>query len=70
MRKEREFIEERKLVEFGHMKRTLSLMKINEELNREINEIKRRLICQRRKLRSFPILENSECLIGLQCGSG
>jgi len=40
IRKEREFNEERKLVEFGHMKRTLSLMKINEELNREIKEIK------------------------------
>ena len=32
MRKEREFSKERKLVEYGHMKRTISLMKINEEL--------------------------------------
>ena len=41
MRKERELSEERRLVDFGHMKRTISLMKINEELNREIKEIKK-----------------------------
>ncbi len=41
MRKEKEFNEERRLADYGHMKRTISLMKINEELNREINEIKR-----------------------------
>ena len=40
VRKEREFSAERKLVDYGHMKRTISLMKINEELNREIKEIK------------------------------
>ena len=41
MRKEKEFNEERRLADYGHMKRTISLMKINEELNREIKEIKR-----------------------------
>ena len=41
MRKEREFNKKRKLVEYGHMKRTISLMKINEELNREIKDLKR-----------------------------
>jgi len=41
MRKEKEFSEERKFVNYGHMKRTISLMKINEELNREIKVIKR-----------------------------
>jgi len=40
MRKEREFSRERKLADYSHMKRTISLFKINEELNREINEIK------------------------------
>lgn len=40
LRKEREFTRERKMIDYGHMKRTLSLMKINEELNREIKEIK------------------------------
>jgi hypothetical protein len=40
MRKEREFNRERKLIDYGHMKRTISLMRINEELNREIKEIK------------------------------
>jgi hypothetical protein len=39
MRKEREFNKERKLIDYGHMKRTVSLMKINEELNREIREV-------------------------------
>ncbi|MGD8765057.1 MAG: hypothetical protein PVG87_22300 [Desulfobacteraceae bacterium] len=40
MRRERELTAERKLVDYGHMKRTISLMKINEELNTEIKEIK------------------------------
>jgi hypothetical protein len=40
IRKEREFNAERKLIDYAHMKRTISLMKINEELNREIKEIK------------------------------
>ncbi len=38
--KEREFNRARKLADYGHLKRTISLMKINEELNREIKEIK------------------------------
>jgi hypothetical protein len=41
MRKEKEFNEERRLADYGHMKRTISLMKINEELNREIKQVKR-----------------------------
>ena len=41
MRKEKEFNEERRLTDYGHMRRTISLMKINEELNQEIKEIKR-----------------------------
>ena len=40
VRKEEEFNREQKLVEYGHMKRTISLMKINEELNREIKNLK------------------------------
>jgi len=40
LHKEREFNRERKLIDYGHMKRTLSLIRINEELNREIKEIK------------------------------
>jgi hypothetical protein len=40
LRKEREFNAERKLVDYGHLKRTISLLKINEELNREIKETK------------------------------
>jgi hypothetical protein len=40
MLKEREFNQERKLADYSHMKRTISLMKINEELKREINKIK------------------------------
>ena len=40
IRKEREFNAERKLIDYGHMKRTISLLKINEELNRESNAIK------------------------------
>jgi len=41
MRREREFNAERKLLDYSHLKRTLSLMKINEELNREIKDIKK-----------------------------
>jgi len=41
VRKEKEFTKEQKLVEYGHVKRTISLMKINEELNREIKGLKR-----------------------------
>jgi hypothetical protein len=40
VRKEKKFNKERKLVEYYHMKRTISLMKITEELKREINELK------------------------------
>jgi hypothetical protein len=40
VRKEKEFNRERKSIEYSHMKRTISLMKINEELNREIDELK------------------------------
>ena len=38
MCKEKEFNEERKLLEYSHIRRTLSLMKINEELEKEINQ--------------------------------
>ena len=38
--KEKEFNRERKSIEYNHMKRTISLMKINEELNSELNELK------------------------------
>jgi hypothetical protein len=40
VRKEKEFNKERKSFEYSHLKRTVSLMKINEELNKEINELK------------------------------
>jgi len=40
VRKEKEFTKEQKLVEYGHVKRTISLMKINEELNKEIKALK------------------------------
>ena len=40
VRKEKEFNRERKSIEYSHMKRTIALMKINEELNKEINELK------------------------------
>ncbi len=40
VRKEKKFNEERKLLEYNHIRRTLSLMKINEELKREIKECK------------------------------
>ena len=38
--KEKEFTKEQKLVEYGHVKRTISLMKINEELNKEVKGLK------------------------------
>ena len=38
VRKEKEFNEERKLLKYSHLRRTISLMKINEELEREIKE--------------------------------
>ena len=38
IRKEKDFIEQLKLLEHSHFRRTLSLMKINEELQREIKE--------------------------------
>jgi len=41
VRKEKEFNKERKLIEYRHMRRTISLMKINEDLNRENNELKK-----------------------------
>jgi hypothetical protein len=40
VRKEKKFNRDRKSVEYSHMKRTLGLMKINEELNKEINKLK------------------------------
>jgi len=40
VRKEKELNRKRKSAEYSHMKRTLSLMKINEELHKEINELK------------------------------
>jgi hypothetical protein len=41
MRKEKEFSEARKLLKCSHLRRTISLLKINEELNRELREHKR-----------------------------
>jgi len=38
VRKEKEFNEERKLLEYSHIRRTISLMKINEELEKEIKQ--------------------------------
>jgi hypothetical protein len=38
VQKEKEFNKKRKLIEYGHLRRTVSLMKINEELKREIKE--------------------------------
>ena len=38
--KEEAFNRERKSVEYNHAKRTISLMKINAELSRELNELK------------------------------
>jgi hypothetical protein len=40
LRKEIAFSAELRKVDYSHMKRTISLIKINEELNREIREIK------------------------------
>ncbi len=40
VRKEKEFTRDQKLVGYSHLKRTISLMKINEELNREIKGLK------------------------------
>ena len=39
MQKEKECNQKRKPIEYCHTRRTLSLMKINEELNREISEL-------------------------------
>ncbi len=41
IRKEKELNRKQKVVEYGHMKRTINLMKIIEELNREICKLKR-----------------------------
>lgn len=41
VRKEKAYNRTQKLVEYGHMKRTVSLIKIIDELNREISELKR-----------------------------
>ena len=41
VRKEKQFTEERQLLEYSHIRRTVSLMKINEELNREIKKLNR-----------------------------
>ena len=38
VQKEKEFNKKRKLLEYGHLRRTISLMKINEEHKREIKE--------------------------------
>jgi len=40
VRKEKELSKKRELVEYHHFKRTISLMKNNEELNRELDELK------------------------------
>jgi len=41
VRKAKELNKERKVIEYSHIRRTISLMHINEELNREIKELKR-----------------------------
>ena len=41
VRKAKELNKERKVTEYSHIRRTMSLMHINEELNREIKELKR-----------------------------
>mgnify|MGYP000449924083 CR=1 FL=1 len=41
MRKEKELNEQLKLLEYSHLRRTISLMKINEELNREFKNLNR-----------------------------
>ena len=40
VRRVKELNKERKVIEYGHIRRTLSLMHINEELNKEIEELK------------------------------
>ena len=40
VRKEKKLAKERKLIEYHHFKRTISLMKINEELTKEVDELK------------------------------
>jgi hypothetical protein len=40
VRKEKELNKKRKVTEYSHIRRTISLMNINEELNREIKELK------------------------------
>jgi len=41
VRKAKELNKKRKVTEYSHIRRTISLMHINEELNREIKELKR-----------------------------
>jgi len=41
VRKTKELNKDRKATEYSHIRRTISLMQINEELNREIKELKR-----------------------------
>jgi len=41
VRKAKELEKKRKVTEYSHIRRTISLMHINEELNREIKELKR-----------------------------
>ena len=41
VRKAKELNKDRKATEYSHIRRTISLMHINEELNREIKELKR-----------------------------
>ena len=41
VRKTKELNKERKASEYSHIRRTISLMHINEELNREIKELRR-----------------------------
>jgi hypothetical protein len=41
VRKAKELEKKRKVTERSHIRRTISLMHINEELNREIKELKR-----------------------------
>ena len=41
VRKQKELNKKRKETEYSHIRRTISLMHINEELNREIKELKR-----------------------------
>jgi len=40
VRKEKELNKKRKVTEYSHIRRTISLMNINEELNKEIKELK------------------------------